>query len=190
MDTPGPGEVTALLLDWRGGDAAALERLVPLVYIELKRTARQCLRRERPEHTLQATALVNETYLRLVDSSRVQWNDRVHFFAVCAELMRRILVDAARERAARKRGGGATRVTLDETQLAAPENDPDLHDLDEALRELAALDERAARVVELKFFAGMTIEEIAGELQISGDTVKRDWRVAKAFLRQQLAARL
>jgi RNA polymerase sigma factor (TIGR02999 family) len=177
-----PAEVTQLLLAWRAGDAAALERLVPLVHAELRRIARGFMRKERAGHTLQTSALVNEAYLRLIDARRVAWQNRTHFFAISASLMRRILVDAARERQARKRGGSDERVVLDEGLIAGPRRNEDLVALDEALSALAAVDERKSKVVELRFFGGLNETEIAEALQVSPETVRRDWRLAKSWL--------
>jgi len=178
--------VTQLLLAWRDGDESALEKLTPIVYEELHRIARRCMAGERREHSLQATALVNEAYLRLVDTRRVRWQGRGHFYAIAARLMRRILVDHARSRDARKRGGDARRVSLDETALVAPEPEVDLIDLDAALQKLAAQDPRKERVVELRFFAGLDVQEAADVLEVSPDTVMRDWRLARAWLAREL----
>jgi RNA polymerase sigma factor (TIGR02999 family) len=177
--------VTILLRAWRRGDQAAFERLTPLVYDELRRRARHYLRGERPNHPLQPTALVHEVYLRLVNLDQVDWQDRTHFFALAARQMRRILVDSARARRFQKRGGGAVSVTFDDA-LAVSERGPDLVALDEALDLLAEKDERKARVVELRFFGGLTNEEIAAALGISTDTVTRDWQMAKLWLRRAL----
>jgi RNA polymerase sigma factor (TIGR02999 family) len=177
--------VTELLRAWSGGDEEALAILTPLVHLELRRMARRCMRGERRDHTLQATGLVNECYLRLVDARRVEWRDRSHFFTLSARLMRRILVDLARERQAAKRGAGAVHVTSRDPQ---PMLRPDriLVALDDALSTLAALDERKGRVVEMRFFGGLDTEEIAGALGISAKTVLRDWQLAKAWLRREL----
>jgi RNA polymerase sigma-70 factor (ECF subfamily) len=175
-------EVTGLLLAWRGGDTAALEQLIPLVYAELRRIARRFMRKERVGHSLQTSALVNEAYLRLIDAQNVDWQNRAHFFAITASLMRRILVDLARQRQARKRGGSAQRVVLDEAMIAGPGRQEDLVALDEALTALAAMDERKSKVVELRFFGGLTEEEIAEALEVSPETVRRDWRLAKPWL--------
>jgi RNA polymerase sigma-70 factor (ECF subfamily) len=179
-------DVTRLLLAWRRGDRAALEELAPLVYAELRRLAHRQMRRERPGHTLQTTALVNETYLRLVDSKRVRWQNRVHFFAVCAQLMRRILVDHARARRSLKRGGKAVHVTLEDAPVGSPPPDEDLLALDEALTRLAAIDMRKSRVVELRHFGGLSVEETAEALGVSTDTVMRDWKMAKLWLLREL----
>ncbi len=180
-----PG-VTELLQEWRGGDASALERLIPLVYRELRTLARRCLSGERAQ-TLQTTGLVNEAYLRLARSSRVQWRDRTHFFAVAAQLMRRVLVDEARKRRFQKRGGDAVRVTLDEANVATPEPPVDLLALDEALDGLAKFAPRKCRVVEMRFFGGLTIEETGAVLGVSTDIVKREWRTAKLWLLRALS---
>jgi RNA polymerase sigma factor (TIGR02999 family) len=180
-----PGSVTALLFAWRGGDDGALEQLVPLVHEELHRIARRCMKGERAGHSLQATALVNEAYLRLMGAQQVDWQNRVHFLAVSARLMRRILVDFARSKKYQKRGGGAHAVTLDEG-LIVVEPGRDLVALDEALDSLAKLDERKAKVVEMRFFGGLTVEETAAALSVSPDTVMRDWRLAKAWLLREL----
>jgi RNA polymerase sigma factor (TIGR02999 family) len=179
------GNVTTLLRAWGQGDQHAAERLTPLVYDELRRRARRYLRAERPNHTLSPTALVHEVYLRLLDLDKLDWRDRTHFFALAARQMRRILVDSARARRYHKRGGGAVNVTFDETVVVAQPH-LDLIALDDALTALSAHDERKARVVELRFFGGLTNEEIATELQISTDTVTRDWRMAKLWLRREL----
>lgn len=178
--------VTQLLLAWRDGDESALEKLTPIVYEELHRIARRCMAGERDEHSLQATALVNEAYLKLVDTRQVRWQGRSHFYAIAARLMRRILVDHARSRDARKRGGDARRVSLDETALVSPEPEVDLVDLDAALRKLAAQDPRKEQVVELRFFAGLGVQETADVLRVSPDTVMRDWRLARAWLAREL----
>ena len=177
--------VTTLLRAWRRGDQAAFERLTPLVYDQLRRRARHYLRGERPNHTLRPTALVHEAYLRLVNLDQVDWQDRSHFFALAARQMRRILVDSARARRYQKRGGGAVSVTFDEA-LAVSRRDPDLVALDDALELLAQQDERKVRVVELRFFGGLTNDEIAEALGISSDTVTRDWQMAKLWLRRAL----
>jgi RNA polymerase sigma factor (TIGR02999 family) len=181
------GNITQLLLQWRSGDQSALEQLMPLVYEELRRLARQCMRGERAGHTLQTTALVNEAYLRLVNSSRVHWQDRAHFFAIASQLMRRVLVDEARRRRNLKRGGQYTRVEIDEMELNAPPRDFDLLALDEALDKLADFAPRKGKVVELRFFGGLSIEETALVLAISTDIVKREWRTAKLWLLQELS---
>jgi RNA polymerase sigma factor (TIGR02999 family) len=178
-------DVSTLLRAWRRGDRAAFERLTPLVYDQLRRRARHYLRGERPDHTLRPTALVHEVYLRLVQLDQVDWHDRTHFFALAARQMRRILVDSARARRYQKRGGGAVNVTFTEA-LAVSRSNPDLVALDEALDRLALKDERKVRVVELRYFGGLTNEEIAAALGISTDTVTRDWQMAKRWLRREL----
>ena len=183
---PSPKEVTQLLLAWSQGDRSALEELMPLVYDELHRMARRYMVREQAAHTLQTTALVNEAYLRMVDLRKVQWQNRAHFFAVSAQLMRRILVDFARSRNYQKRGGGRRRVTLDEGLEVSPEQDADLVLLDDALNALAAIDDRKRRVVELRFFGGLTVEETAHVLEVSPDTVMRDWKMAKVWLLREM----
>jgi RNA polymerase sigma factor (TIGR02999 family) len=184
--TAQPQEVTELLMAWGNGDAGALSRLTPLVYEELHRLAAAYMRREKAGHTLQTSALVNEAYIKLVDSSRVRWQNRAHFFAVAAQLMRRILVDFARSRQYRKRGGDWQQVTLDQRLGFTARLDSDLVALDAALQELARLDLRKARVVELRFFGGLSLEETSEALQVSTDTVGRDWRAAKAWLAREL----
>jgi RNA polymerase sigma factor (TIGR02999 family) len=181
-----PVEITQLLLAWGRGEQAALDRLTPLVYDELRRLAHRYMGRERPGHTLQTSALVNEVYLRLVDSSHVRWQNRVHFFAVSAQLMRRILVDFARGRNNLKRGGNVRQVSLDEALLVSHENSTDLVALDDALKALASLDARQSRVVELRFFGGLSVGETAEVLHISEGTVRRDWSLAKAWLHREL----
>ncbi len=181
----GTSDITALLRAWRGGDKGALDRLTPLVYGELRRRARHYLRAERLDHTLQPTALVNEVYLRMVNIEAINWHDRLHFFAMAARQMRRILVDSARARRYQKRGAGAIHVTFDEA-LARSEQPLDLVALDDALELLAVQDERKARVVELRYFGGLTNQEIATALNISTDTVTRDWQVAKLWLRREV----
>jgi len=178
-------EVTALLCAWRQGDDDALGRLVPLIHEELHRRARNYMRKERPEHTLRPTALVNEAYLRLVDVRLVDWKDRAHFLAMAARQMRRILIDSARARRFQKRGGGVPNVTFDEA-LAVVERGPDLEALDDALETLARHDERKARVVEMRFFGGLNNEETAEALGVSSDTVMRDWKMAKLWLLREL----
>jgi RNA polymerase sigma factor (TIGR02999 family) len=181
--------VTEWLVAWSGGDEAALQHLLPVVHAELRRLARREMRRERAGHTLQTTALVNEAYLRLIDLGRISWNDRAHFFAMSARLMRRILVDHARARRYQKRGGGATLVPFDEERTVAVEPGTDLVALDDALEALAALDARKSRVVELRFFGGLSVEETATVLGVSPGTVMRDWRLAKAWLLKELDSR-
>lgn len=175
-------KVTGLLLAWRGGDADALQRLIPLVHEELRRIARRFMRKERAGHSFQSAALVNEAYLRLIDAQSVDWQNRAHFFAITSNLMRRILVDLARQRQARKRGGSAERVVLDEALVAGPEGRDDLIALDEALTALASMDERKGKVVEMRFFGGLSEAEIAEALGVSRETVRRDWRLSRAWL--------
>ena len=179
-------EITGLLHAWEGGDQEAFHRLMPLVHDELRRAARNHMRRERAGHTLQATALVNEVYLRLVDITNVRWQDRAHFFAIAASMMRRILLDAARARATRKRGGGGLRITLHDDLLASDQAES-LIAVDDALEALSLVDSRKARVVELRFFGGLKVEEIAEVLAISADSVKRDWKLARAWLLKEMS---
>jgi RNA polymerase sigma factor (TIGR02999 family) len=181
-------EVTRLLTKWRGGDAGALDRLMPLVYGELRRIAHRRMRDERPGHPLQTTALVHEAYLRLIDIKGIDWQSRNQFFAVSARTMRRILVEEARKRHADKRGADASHVALDEDLLPAPDRGADVLALEDALKRLEALDERKARVVELRCFAGLGVEETAQALGVSEETVFRDWRMAKLWLRRELSA--
>jgi RNA polymerase sigma factor (TIGR02999 family) len=197
-DTPAPPEssspppapdVTGLLLSWGRGDQTAAEHLIPVVYEELRRQAERAMRREGGEHTLQATALVHESYLRLVDQRHVEWRNRTHFFAIASTVMRRVLVDHARARLTAKRGGGAVPVSLAGAEPATPEgiDEADLLALHEALEKLAILDPGQARLVELRYFGGLTIEDTAEALSISPATVKREWAVARAWLRRELA---
>lgn len=186
MPAETPDDVTGMLLSWNRGEPGALERLLPAVQSELHRLARGYLRRERPDHTLQATALVNEAYLKLVDQSRVTWKNRAHFVGVSAQIMRRILVDHARSKAARKRGGPDLRLTLADDVAAPAGRTVDLMALDTALEKLASLEPRQARVVELRFFGGLTTEEAAEALELSPVTIKRDWIAARAFLFREL----
>jgi RNA polymerase sigma factor (TIGR02999 family) len=179
-------EITQLLLAWGAGDAKALEQLMPLVLDELRSLARGYMNRQRPGHTLQTSALVNEAYLRLVDSSRVQWKSRAHFFAVSAQLMRRVLVDFARARQNLKRGGGARKVSLDEALVVASGQGEELIALDDALTTLAALNPRQSRIVELRYFGGLSEEETAEALGVSVRTVRRDWSLARAWLYREL----
>jgi RNA polymerase sigma factor (TIGR02999 family) len=180
-------QITELLVEWSGGNQDALDELYPLVYDELHRLARRYMSRERKGHTLQTTALINEAYVRLVDQRNVQWANRSHFFAISAQIMRRILIDHARRHAYAKRGGGAQQVSLDETAAIALDNLSEFLRLDEALQSLAELDPRRSRVVELRYFGGLNNEEIAGVLKISENTVIRDWNMARAWLYSQLA---
>jgi len=177
--------VTELLVDWRDGDQAALDKLIPLVYDELHRLASRQLRRERSDHTLQTTALVHEAYLRLVDQRNANWQNRAQFFGVAAQLMRRILVDYARTHKASKRGGSYRRISLDEGAILTEERNTDLAELDEALDRLGRLDPQQSRVVELRIFGGLTVEEAAEVMGISSRTVKREWSMARAWLHQQ-----
>jgi RNA polymerase sigma factor (TIGR02999 family) len=179
--------VTDLLLRWSGGDSHARDELVPLLYDELRRVARKCLASQPPNQTLQSTALVHEAYLRLVGNSSVKWNDRIHFFAVAAQVMRRILVDHARMKHARKRGGHAVVLVLDEELAVAKQRELDLLALDEALQSLAEIDKRQSQLVELRFFGGLSIEETAAALDISPATVKREWSTAKLWLLREMA---
>jgi RNA polymerase sigma factor (TIGR02999 family) len=179
-------EVTQLLIDWSNGSQAAHERLIPLVERELHRLAHHYMRREKPGHSLQTTALVHEAYLRLVDQKHVHWKNRGHFFALAAQLMRRILVDRARSRRYAKRGGGAHRISFDETRVFSRERGADLIALDEALERLTAIDERKGKVVEMRFFGGLSVEETAEALGISGITVMREWKMARAWLYNSL----
>ena len=187
MTQPAPQEVTELLVAWSRGDQTALDRLIPLVAAELHRLAHRYMRREPAGQTLQTTALVNEAYLRLVDASQVAWQDRAHFFAVSANLMRRILVDFARARDYQKRGGGEVTISLDEARVSVPPPSAGVIALDEALENLAGFDPRAARVVELRYFGGLTVEETAEVIGASPRTVKREWAAAKNWLLGELS---
>ncbi len=180
------GDVTDLLLKWNGGDAQALAQLIPMVYAELQRLARQCLRGERPDHVVGTGTLVHEAYLRLVDCDRLQWQDRHHFFAVAAQVMRRVLVEEARKRNSLKRGAGAVTIFFEEATVVSPERDEELIALDEALERLEKLFERKCRVVELRYFTGLSVEETALALGVTADTVKREWRTAKMWLRREM----
>jgi RNA polymerase sigma factor (TIGR02999 family) len=181
-EPPSKAEVTQLLKAWSEGDDVALEQLTPVVENELRRIAHRCMAREQRGHILQSAALVNEVYLRLVDIEPVRWQDRTHFFAICARLMRRILTDYARSRNYQKRGGGAVQISLDEGLLVTAEKEADIMALDEALTQFALLYPRQSQVVELRFFGGLEVEEVAEALKISAVTVKRDWKFAKAWL--------
>jgi RNA polymerase sigma-70 factor (ECF subfamily) len=185
MTVPGSG-VTELLRAWSGGDSGALDALLPLVEAELRRLASGYMARERAGHTLQTTALVNEAFVRLVDARGIRWQDRAHFLGVTARLMRRVLVDHARVRGYKKRGGGAARIELDEGIAVTPALDLDIVALDRALDALAAVDLRKSRVVEMRFFGGLSVEETAQILAVSADTIKRDWRIAKLWLLREL----
>jgi RNA polymerase sigma-70 factor (ECF subfamily) len=191
-DNPAFGDakfmITELLRKWSGGDESALDQLMPLVHRELHDIARRHMAHERGDHTLQATALIHETYLRLVDGAGVSWQDRAHFLAVCARVMRRILVDHARARAAQKRGRGDAKVPFDESLVVTDEPRQDFVLLDDALEALAKFDTRKSRVVELRFFGGMTVDETAAVLSISGDTVMRDWQFARVWLHREMRA--
>ena len=187
MTAPSPHEITQLLRAWSAGDPQALEKLTPLVYGELHRAAQRYMARERPNHTLQTTALINEVYLRLVDLQEVAWQDRAHFFAMCARLMRRILTDFARARHYLKRGGEARRISFDESLFLSEDASPDLVALDDALNGLADVDQRKSQVVELRFFGGLTAEETAKVLSVSEETVKRDWKLAKLWLLREMS---
>ena len=182
---PNPQNITKLLAEWRDGNQSALDELYPLVYDELHRLARRYMSRERKGHTLQTTALINEAYVRLV-GQKVNWANRSHFFAISAQIMRRILIDHARRHAYAKRGGGAQQVSLDEAATVTPDQSGELIRLDEALKSLAEMDPRRSQVVELRYFGGLNNEEIAGVLNVSENTVTRDWNMARAWLYQQL----
>lgn len=184
---PPSEQITRLLESWNQGDEGAIDKLVPLVYDELHRLAQRYMADERPSHTLQTTALVNEAYVRLVDSSHANWESRTHFFGVCAQVMRRILVDWARSRQALKRGGDVRALDLDEALAVAKQPGADLVAIDDALKALAAIDPRKGQVVELRFFGGLTVKEIAELLKISPETVQRDWKLAKSWLRRELS---
>jgi len=179
--------LTGLLQAWRQGDEEALRQITPLVYREMRKAARHYMAGERPGHSLQTTALINEVYLRLIGVQKVSWQNRAHFLAVCARLMRRVLTDYARSRDYRKRGGGLVRVSLSEVQPPAAESDPDLAALDEAMNKLAAVDERKSQVVELRFFGGLDVKETAEVLKVSPETVMRDWKIAQAWLLREMS---
>ena len=185
--SPARHQITELLAEWREGNQSALDELYPLVYDELHRLARRYMSRERKDHTLQTTALINEAYVRMVDQKNVNWANRSHFFAISAQIMRRILIDHARRNAYAKRGGGAQQVSLEEVAALVPEQGRELMRLDEALKSLAERDPRRSQVVELRYFGGLNNEEIAGVLQVSENTVTRDWNMARAWLYQQLS---
>jgi RNA polymerase sigma factor (TIGR02999 family) len=186
MHPPGSDEITGLLKAWTGGDRAALDRLTPVVYDELRRTARRYTRNERAGNTLQTTALVNEVYLRLVDIKNVDWQHRAQFFAISAQMMRRILVDAARARGSHKRGGGLERINVEEVAIVSPEPEESIVALDAALETLAKLAPRQAKVVELRYFAGLSEQETAEVMKTSTRTIERDWRFARAWLMREL----
>lgn len=182
-----PQEITQLLLSWSKGDEAALDQLIPLVYPELRKLARRYMSRESPEHTLQTSALINEAYLRLVDQQAVEWQDRAHFFAVAAQVMRHILIDHARSHLYGKRGAGAQHVPLDQVAVASQERATELVALDDALTSLAKIDERKAKIVELRFFGGLSVGETAEAMKLSPVTVMREWRTAKAWLHREIS---
>jgi RNA polymerase sigma factor (TIGR02999 family) len=187
VSEPSPAEITTLLKAWNGGDAQALDRLIPVVYAELRRIARRYMVRENPENSMQATALVHEAYLRLVDGGVAEWQDRAHFFAISAQMMRRILVDAARARQAGKRGGMLNRVELNESLDGSPMCGSQTLRLNDALDALAVFDPRKAKVVELRFFGGLSVEETAEVLKLSPQSVMRDWKLARAWLAREIA---
>lgn len=189
MTTTSSHEITQLLLAWNDGDQTALDKLVPLVYGELRRLARRYMNRESPGHLLQTTALVNEAYMRLIDADQVKWQNRAHFFAISARVMRRILVDFARRSNKLKRGGNAIEVSLDEALVVSANRGADLVAIDDALTALAELDPRQSQVVELRFFGGLKDNEIAEVLKVSHGTVRRDWRLARAWLHRELSNR-
>jgi RNA polymerase sigma factor (TIGR02999 family) len=180
-------ELTQLLHNWGNGDQAALDKLMPLVYQELRRIAHRYMEREKPDHTLQTSALVNEAYVRLIDQKHMHWQNRAQFFGIVAQLMRRILVDHARSHHYAKRGGGVNPIQLDEAAVLSPERTADLIALDDALDRLSAIDERKRQIVELKYFSGFTVEETAAVLKVSDVTVMRDWSLAKAWLRREIS---
>jgi len=184
--TPSPDQITQLLKDWSHGDQVARDQLMPLVYEELRRMAHQHMRKERPGHTLQTSALVHEAFVKLVDQTDVQWQNRAHFFGIAAQMMRRILVDHARSRQYAKRGGDVRRVSLDEVAIVSDERAADVVALDDALTSLAAVDQRKSQIVELRFFGGLSIDETATVLAVSPGTVMRDWTLAKAWLRREM----
>ena len=186
-DEHGSPDVTMLLRAWSAGDQGVLDQLAPILHSELKRIAARYMVRERKEHTLQPTALVNEAYLRLVDVQGVQWQDRAHFFALSAQMMRRILVNYAIARGASKRGGSARKVSLEDAMIASPDRDPQIVELDDALQQLAKFDPRKAQIVELRFFAGLSVEETAAVLKVSPQTVLRDWSLSKTWLAREMS---
>lgn len=189
MTQPSTHDVTQLLIAWSNGDKAALDKLTPMVYEELRRLAHHYMSHERPGHTLQTTALINEAYLRLVNRKGVHWQNRAHFFAIAATLMRSILVDHARSHAYAKRGGGARRTALDEAMIVSQQRAAEVVALDDVLKELADFDPQQSRIVELRFFGGLTIEETAGALDLSPATIKREWSTARAWLYRELSKR-
>jgi len=190
MESSESGDVTGLLRAWGSGDRAALDRLTPKVYDELRRMSRKYMKNERLGHTLQAAALVNDVYIRLVDAGSVDWKDRAHFFAVCSQMMRRILVDSARARGSRKRGGGAVRIDVEEACVGAPDRDASTIALDDALNALASFDPRKVQVIEMRYFGGWSVEETAEVLKISPQSVMRDWKLAKAWLTREMTGGL
>ena len=183
--SPSPQEMTQLLTAWSEGDRSALDKLAPLIYAELHHLARRYMRRERPNHTLQTTALVNEAYVRLIDQRTVRWQNRAHFFAIAAQMMRRILIDYARKRASSK-GGGAGKLSLEDAAVLSEERAAELVALDEGLVTLAEIDGRKSKIVELRFFGGLSVEEIANVIGVSPDTITREWRRAKAWLHREI----
>jgi RNA polymerase sigma-70 factor (ECF subfamily) len=189
MTTPGPEEVSQLLQEWSNGDQAALDKVMPIIYQELHRLAHHYMRKERPGHTLQTTALVNEAYMRLADYKKMRWHGRAHFFAVAAQVMRRILVEQARSRKLVKRGGGIPTVSLDEAAIVSLGRSAEVIAIDEALTDLESWDLRKSKIVELRFFGGLSIEETAEVLKVSVTTVQREWRSAKAWLYQAIRGR-
>jgi len=186
--TPSPHQITQLLKNWSNGDQAARDQLMPLVYEELRRMAHQHMRKERPGHTLQTSALVHEAFVRLVDQSEVQWQNRAHFFGIAAQMMRRVLVDHARSRDYAKRGGDVRHISLDKVAIVSEERAADVVALDDALNGLATVDQRKSQIVELRFFGGLSIAETAAVLAVSPGTVMRDWTLAKAWLRREMTA--
>jgi RNA polymerase sigma-70 factor, ECF subfamily len=186
MPEASPDQITQLLIDWSKGDKSALDKLVPVVYEELRRLARHFMSGENPGHTLQTTALVNEAYLRLADQRRVSWQNRAHFFAISGKLMRRILLDHARRHARKKRGGDARKVQLDEVAVISQQRSSELIALDDALRSLEVIDPRRAQVVELRYFGGLSVEETSEVLKVAPNTVVRDWNLAKVWLYQEM----
>ena len=187
MEHPPPSEVSLLLQEWRNGDSKALDALLPVVYKELRRLAHVHLQKERPDHTLQSAALVHEAYLRLIGLSAPQWESRTHFFAIAAQLMRQILVDYARRHTAKKRGGSLGKVSLNDATTASRRKDVDVIALDDALETLAKIDPRQSRVVELRFFAGLSLQEISDAMEIAPATVQRDWTAARAWLHREIS---
>lgn len=186
MSECNPRDVTVLLQAWRRGEEGALDKLMPLIYGELRRIAHKFMVREHPGHTLQTTAVVNEAYLRLIDAAQIEWKDRAHFFAISANMMRQVLVDFARSRGRKKRGGDIKKVEIDEAILNLPRQETDLIALDDALTALAAMDKRKANVIELRFFGGLSLPETAEVLGVSPDTVRRDWRLARVWLCREM----